>query len=396
MTLSVGSCFSGTGGLDMAVELALGPVRHAWHVENDADASAVLAANWPGVPNHDDITALDFAGLPEVDILTAGYPCQGESSAGLRKGTDDPRWLWPHVKRAIRDLGPRLVVLENVRGHVGRGLKLVIADLAALGYVGSWTCVRASDVGAPHRRERVCVVAWPADSDPGRWADLARADDTRPAGTGPGGGLTLLPTPNASRVGSRIDTQLSGDGRERPNKLGWAIGALALLPTPSARDGRRGAGWGDLPGRPLSETIHRLLPTPTVNDSRNATAGRSEGAQFNTGWTLSDVAYAEKWREYAPAIARWEQVIGRPAPEPTVPGRTGKPALSPLFVEWMMGLPEGHVTKHVPTVNAKGQRRTEASTRTVALRLLGNGAVPLQLAHGIRTQMSALTGAVAA
>lgn len=233
-----------------------------------------------------------------------------------------------------------------------------------LGYVGSWTCVRASDVGAPHERNRVCVVAWPAAPDSDRGL-LWNQPGWRSGQGGPG--------PAAAGSAGAV-----------------APGDLTLLPTPSARDGRRGAGWGDQPGRPLSETIHRLLPTPTVNDSRNgrnATAGRSEGAQFNTGWTLSDVAYAEKWREYATAIARWEQLIGRPAPEPTVPGRTGKPALSPLFVEWMMGLPEGHVTKHVPTVNAKGRRRAEANIRSVALRLLGNGAVPLQLAHAIRSQL---------
>lgn len=355
MTPTIGSLCSGYGGLEFGIEMVLGPVSHLWHGEFDADASAVLAANWPGVPNLGDITAVDWAAVPPVDILAAGYPCQGESNAGLRRGADDPRHRWPDVARAIRALRPGLVVLENVRGHLRRSFGTVVADLAALGYVGSWACVRASDVGAPHRRERVVIVARPAaDADRGQLRHESGRGG-RPGGqgptlardAGPADRLTLLPTP-----GARL-----------------AAGRGAPSPATAARrmyeEGRRN----------LDDAV-ALLPTPTVADARgtrNATSGRSAGdySQHHNGWTLSDVAYAERWGEYGPAIARWEAVTGRPAPEPTEPGRAGRPRLSPLFVEWLMGLPEGHVTKHV-------------ERRSAALRILGNGAVPQQIAHALR------------
>lgn len=436
----IGSLCSGYGGLELGAELAFGSMRHVWHAEIDPAASAVLERRWPGVPNLGDISAITatdgWASMPPVDILLAGYPCQGESNAGLRRGADDPRFRWPDVHAAVRALRPRLVVLENVRGHLNRSFPRVVADLAGIGYVGRWRCVRASDVGAAHRRERLFAVAWPADAAPPELPGTA--------GELHDGALKLLPTPEASDAsGGRVASEVGGfrpSGAKRAvtlstvvahallptpsatrtgNNRGGAAGRVGpvrpsldqithLLPTPSARDGRRGAGWGDQPGRPLSETIHRLLPTPRATDgtnggpnqrwrngdlalssavqphhllptptvadarnTRNATAGRSEGASFNSGWTLCDVAFAERWGEYAPAIARWEAIISRPAPEPTIEGRRGSRLLSPLFVEWLMGLPAGWVTDLV-------------DHRGSALRVLGNGVVPLAAAHALR------------
>lgn len=377
----VGSLCSGYGGLEMGLEAAVGPVRHAWHAEVDPDAGAVLAANWPGVPNLGDITAVDWDLVPPVDILCAGYPCQGESNAGLRRGADDPRFRWPDVDRAVRALRPGLVVLENVRGHLRRSFGRVVADLAAAGYVGSWACVRACDASAAHRRERVVIVAWPASAG------------GPPVRVGGGAGdvaadrLTLLPTPTAR------------DGSSGPGYAATAEGSMnlrtvvALLPTPSARDGRRGMGWGDQPGRPLSETVVRLLPTPRASDGPNG-GPNQRGRRGDLALPSAVLQPAEIWGEYAPAITRWEAVVGRPAPEPTTPGRTGQPRLSPLFVEWLMGLPEGHVTKHVPETDPNGRHRP-ARVRSAALRILGNGVVPQQAALALRELLGDRRRAVA-
>jgi DNA (cytosine-5)-methyltransferase 1 len=120
---TVGSLCSGYGGLDMGLSLALGvPLRHAWHVENDSEPSKILAARYPGVPNYGDLKTLNYADMERVDWLTAGYPCQPFSNAGKRLGEADARHLWPYVADTIGALRPRHVLLENVRGHVRRGL----------------------------------------------------------------------------------------------------------------------------------------------------------------------------------------------------------------------------------------------------------------------------------
>ncbi|QLF84033.1 DNA methylase [Gordonia phage Upyo] len=165
------SLCTGYGGLDAAttaVLQALGrPVTLTAYAEFDDRAAAVFARHHPTVPNLGDITTIDWS-HHDADILTAGYPCQPFSAAGRRLGVDDPRHLWPHVGRAIDELRPDLVVLENVRGHLRRGFGVVLADLAGLGYDARWNVVRASDVGAPHRRERLFIVARPADADSGQ------------------------------------------------------------------------------------------------------------------------------------------------------------------------------------------------------------------------------------
>ena len=158
--MRIGSLFSGYGGLDAGVQRALGG-SVAWHVEYDKHPSAVLAHHYPDVPNYGDVTAVDWTRVEPVDVLTGGYPCQPFSHAGKRKGTDDDRHLWPYVRDAIGALRPRLVVLENVAGHLTLGGPGVVAEIAGLGYSARWGVVRASDAGAPHRRARLFIVAYP-------------------------------------------------------------------------------------------------------------------------------------------------------------------------------------------------------------------------------------------
>jgi DNA (cytosine-5)-methyltransferase 1 len=119
--MRLGSLCSGAGGLDLAVEEVFG-ARTVWHAERDPAASKVLAARWPGVPNHGDIQTTDWAGVQPVDIIAAGYPCQPDSLAGKGLSQDDERWIWPDVADAISVLRPGIVVLENVPGHFVSGI----------------------------------------------------------------------------------------------------------------------------------------------------------------------------------------------------------------------------------------------------------------------------------
>ena len=160
--MKIGSLCTGYGGLDMAVE-AYFNAKTVWVSEIDKHASQLIDARI-NKPNLGNLKVIDWASVEPIDVLTAGYPCQPFSTAGNRKGADDERHLWPYIKTAISILRPRFVVLENVRGHFGLGFGDVLSDLAHIGYNARWTLVRASDVGAPHRRERLFIVAYPTST----------------------------------------------------------------------------------------------------------------------------------------------------------------------------------------------------------------------------------------
>lgn len=162
--MKIGSMFSGYGGLDLAVEAAFPGAEPAWFCEWEDAPARILAHHWPGVPNYRDVTAVDWETVEPVDIITGGYPCQPFSASGRRKGTDDERHLWPHVREAVRVLRPRYVILENVAGHRSLGFDRVLGDMAEDGLDVRWTSVRASDIGAPHHRDRVFILATPADA----------------------------------------------------------------------------------------------------------------------------------------------------------------------------------------------------------------------------------------
>jgi DNA (cytosine-5)-methyltransferase 1 len=161
--LKIGSLCSGYGGLDMAVE-AYFNAETVWMCDNDKYASVVIKERW-NLPNLGDLKAVDWTTVEPIDILTAGYPCQPFSHAGQRKGENDERHIWPEIKTIISKLQPKLAILENVRGHLTLGFKEVLQDLAEIGYDASWAIVRASDVGAPHRRERLFIIAKSSNSN---------------------------------------------------------------------------------------------------------------------------------------------------------------------------------------------------------------------------------------
>jgi len=157
--LTVGSLFSGIGGLDLGLERA--GMRVIWQSEIDPYACRVLAKHWPEVPNVGDIKLVDWADVARPDVLCGGYPCQPFSLAGARKGEEDPRHLWPWVRHALSVLRPRYAIFENVRGHLSLGGPTVIGEIAALGYCAEWRVVSAASVGANHRRDRIIIVAYP-------------------------------------------------------------------------------------------------------------------------------------------------------------------------------------------------------------------------------------------
>ena len=164
------SLFSGYEGFGLGLRLAGLPIRTVGYVEIDGYCQQIIQARIKDgyldyAPIIRDIQGADFrpmAGL--VDIITAGFPCQPHSVAGKREGADDERNLWPDTRRAIGEVGPRFVLLENVPGILANGYGgTVIGELSEMGYDCRWGIVSAADTGAPHLRKR--------------WWCLAHADD---------------------------------------------------------------------------------------------------------------------------------------------------------------------------------------------------------------------------
>lgn len=388
----IGALFAGYGGLDLAVEDVYGG-SVAWYSEIDKGALKILAHRYPGVPNVGSVTEADWSQVEPVDILTGGSPCQDLSHAGARKGmTEGTRSnLWVAMREAIAQLRPGLVVWENVGGAfsaaadsevepcagcVGdgpgvhlRALGRVLGDLSSLGYDASWHSLRAADVGAPHGRLRVFIVA--SDTERGRRAGWTSESLGRSVGrvvaAGGGEDARLLPTPRSS------DTNGAGAHGEGGVDLRTAV---TLLPTPAVNDMGEGktvdrwdAGCADQQAKHGNGNGHGKSLAIEAQRTRAIADSRASGAQRLDPGSESTIT---AWGDYASAIARWERVLGRPVTAPTQTSSKGNPQLAPAFVEWMMGLPDGWVTD-VPGI-----------TRNEALKALGNGVVPQQAAHALR------------
>lgn len=155
--LTVGSLFSGIGGFDVGLERA--GMHVEWQVENNEWCREVLKKHWPKVPCHYDITQIDWRDIPRVDLVCGGFPCQPFSLAGKRAGTSDDRYLWPEVVRCLDALRPAWFLGENVPGIINLALDQVCTDLESLGYTVWPVCVPACAVDAPHRRERIWIIA---------------------------------------------------------------------------------------------------------------------------------------------------------------------------------------------------------------------------------------------
>jgi DNA (cytosine-5)-methyltransferase 1 len=167
--MNVLSLFAGIGGLELGLERA--GMTTVGQVELDPYCNEILARHWPEVPRHDDVrTAGDWwnrVPRPPVDVVCGGFPCQPFSHAGFMLGMADERWGWPWMASVVRAVRPRYVLVENVAALVrdADAFGQVLGDLAGLGFDAEWAVLPASDFGAPHRRERVFVLAYPSGID---------------------------------------------------------------------------------------------------------------------------------------------------------------------------------------------------------------------------------------
>ncbi len=302
--MKIGSLCTGYGGLDMAVE-AVFNAKTVWVSEIDKYASQVIKERF-WVTNHGDLKTINWHEVEPIDILTAGYPCQPFSHAGERKGLNDERHIFPYILEAISILRPRYAIMENVRGHLSLGFKEVLKGLAEIGYDAKWRIVRASDVGAPHQRARLFIIAEPSNAHSER-----------------------------THLGELQATQGNqGQSQSEPCQCGAATSDT------------------------ISERCQNQLCCKKSSESEQGITCDPEHSNCKNNWTMSQLG-----RRFA---TRCEMRMQRPPNPLDLEGR-----LNPVFVEYMMGLPEGWVTDL-------------DISRSQQLKMLGNGVVPQQAEYAIK------------
>ena len=211
--ITFGSLFAGIGGFDLGFERA-GMVCK-WQVEIDDYANRVLAKHWPNVHRERDIRSAGRHNLERVDVICGGFPCQDISYAGQGAGLDGERsGLFFEAIRVVRELRPRVVVLENVAALLTRGLDRVLGTLAEIGFDAEWHCIPASAVGAPHIRDRVFVLAYSSsygDSERKKHSGRSRPDKQSAVwmdSNAESSGRKRSDIPNSSSKGTRKDRRL--------------------------------------------------------------------------------------------------------------------------------------------------------------------------------------------
>lgn len=300
---------AGVGGLELGLSIAVKDYRTVCYIERESFSAATLVARMEGqsldtAPIWDDLTTFDSKQwLGKVDIISAGFPCQPWSVAGAKKGTEDDRWLWPSIARIIREVEPNLVFLENVPGLLTGGLEHVLGDLAEMGFNAEWGCISAREVGASHKRERVFILAY----------SRSRSGSSRQG---------------ESRV-------LNQQGKKRIQGLDSGP-SQSMANSVSKRSRRRSEGseQSQIQGRRSSEDKTKG-PSIGVADSNKQGRQRSEQCwehcleEGNRGHMGQLANYAIHSPQALKIMKDGEK------------SSKNTPKLNPLFVEWLMGWPQG-------------------------------------------------------
>jgi len=230
--LRVLDLFSGIGGFSLGLERTGGFETVAF-CEIEEFPRKVLKKHWPEVPCYHDVRELTADTLRRdgiaVNVITAGFPCQGISIAGRGLGLSDPRsGLWGDTCRLIGELEPKFALLENSAELLGRGVGDVLGGLAAIGYDAEWHCIPAGNIGAPHERDRIWIVAYPNGKRRGQHNRSALAIPQIVAGCS-----DHLGDPNWKTPWEQVLEEVCGvdDGlRGRLDKLGYHHLGNAVVP----------------------------------------------------------------------------------------------------------------------------------------------------------------------
>lgn len=388
------SLCTGYRGLERGIESVIGKCTGLAYVEIEAFAITNLVNKMETgklgpVPIWTDLKTFDAKPFRDcVDILTGGYPCQPFSAAGKRNGEDDPRHLWPYIRTIIMDCKPRQCFLENVEGHLTLGISEVLSDLEAMGYRFEGGIFSASEVGAPHQRKRVFILAESADHRQ-RITEATkeeRAPDLRESET-KGRIESGEPSLRSERLGCDVANSRSGSSNPRENRTGRKEGSnfdrrseqselgnsqsdneRRLSITTMHREGVEIGGpsfyqWPSRPGEPQREWEEpRVIASRIAN--RHGRLANPSNSDRRTG--IKGIEKEEKQRGYRSPNERRQLVNtgsekrqGIPQPERRLEDRKTRNASGKGYPKPIMGR------------TADGTRN-----RVDRLRLLGNGVVP--------------------
>ena len=375
------SLCTGYGGIERGLELAGYQHRTIAHVEIEAFAAANLVAKMEAGKLVPAPVWTDLKTLPahcfrdRVDVLTGGYPCQPFSAAGLRKGSEDPRHLWPYIYDHVRTIRPVRCFFENVEGHISLGLRQVIDDLEGLGYATTWGIFSASEVGAPHQRKRVYILAQLQHPNTNRGdggAQSEREHQWAQESDRSGAGQMESFVADASSAGRQQVTR-SSHGDEAAHE-----GRASIQTHIAAGDGEgRGAGAlanTDSTGQQPSEWQPRS-PEARHNAGRgseamaNTDSQRQRGRAETTGWQAGPSTEGSAGTNVADAISQGSQgrlPRGQDKARQNQQGHAGRGSTAhgqPEPVSWATEPDVGRVVNGAPF-------------RVDRLRLLGNGVVP--------------------
>lgn len=397
-----GSLFSGIGGLDMALNVC--GWNSVWQVEQDGFCTKVLEWHWPNIRRYGDIREIDWADVEPVELVCSGFPCQPFSVAGQNRGEDDERNMWPETYRAIRELGPRYVFLENVPGLLAHAyFGRILGDLAEGGYDAVWDTFTAAEVGAPHRRERLFILAY------ARHGTGSPESGQQPEGGAQEfGGCSEAPVAHARREPEHVqqspqrlrESAREGDSLGHPEGNAGARRAEPAGRAGQALSGRSGATVGHTSGERPRERPEQ----PSRSSSRRPTsAGDSvadaAGSRQRTGLRNDDAGQPDAVgnREECEELAHPDSG-GRENPrrgEESSPvwhdGNANDGSKTPESGSVFPPGPDdqdtwARVLAEVPALEPAVCRvATGVPDRTHRLRALGNAVVPAQGAYALRT-----------
>ncbi len=276
--MKFGSLFAGIGGIDLGLERA--GMECAWQVEIDDYCTRILAKHWPDVKRYGDVRECGGTNLQPVDLIAGGFPCQPHSVAGKRRGAEDDRNLWPEFRRIIAELRPRYVLAENVPGIITTYLDTVLSDLEGQGYTCATFNIPAVAFDAPHRRERIFVVAYNAnggrENQVGGMATRNSAHSKRIRRDVPDSSSDQLRNQPGRRSGESgpDPTELGDNGKTEP--MADTYRARELQPEGNERTQRRWTSDGS-----MENTTSSRLERPTGTSIQ----GQEHGLASTSWWT---------------------------------------------------------------------------------------------------------------
>ena len=350
--------------------------------------AAQLAGYFAPAPIWDDLTTFDAQPLAgAIDTILAGYPCQPFSMAGQRKGADDPRHLWPHVARVARELGDglRWIFLENVAGHVTLGADTVLRELRDMGFTPAAGLFSAEEVGAPHERLRWFCVAYKQGGGQREQRDAAQPGRGRHAD---GGGGTVADT-NGGNPGPERQQRI-GQQRFQPESGGIGAGVVGdaasqRLPQPGqpGQPETAAQGGSGVVGEPERPDLDLADTSGAGPQGREQPGSSSQRDRAPAHGSTAERGGARLFPPGPGDAVAWGDTIA------TAPNLAPATSIGDCFA-WARDVAQAvEEQSQAQTQSALCRMADGLASRPRALRLLGNGVVPLAAAYAWRTLSSA-------